>query len=255
MNSKICSCHVSHIRFKPIHRSFNYCQSMFYLDLDEISELKNFSPWLGLNKFFPLAFINQDHLIYPRQKLDKTLKQAVLEYIQSQNKKIDEIDKVFLLTNLRNFGYVFNPISVYVCFNNNKEIVYIIYEVGNTFGEQKLFLTDQTQWQQKKFFYVSPFINLDTDFDFKLKVSADDLFLNIKSSDEESIILNAWVKARFLDFNRINLVKTILYFPFNSLKVFLAIHFQALRIWMRRLPYLKKDSLMEKQKEVLNGKS
>jgi hypothetical protein len=250
VNSKIGKGVVSHTRFSPIKRKFTYHQSMFLIDLDEINQLSKFSPLLGLKKLYPLSFKSQDHFIYNGE----SLKESVINFIKSKNPDL-EVSKIFLITNLRNFGYVFNPISIYLCFDNQENFLNVVYEVGNTFGEQKLFFTEEKKFIQKKNFYVSPFIDLETNFRFNLNFSEKKFQLSIGSLEKDQLILNAWINLEFRELNKKNLVKIIFSFPFNSLKVFLAIHYQALKLWLKKLPYIKKEDNLSKQTEVLDGKN
>ena len=163
-NSSLYECTVMHHRLEPLKHRFVYKIFMFSLDLDELDSLHS-KLWLfSRNSMNIFSFGDSDHLQYGKT----TTKENIIEYLRQ-----NEIDlyggKIYLITNLRTFGYVFNPVSFYFCYDAGGNAVCAVSEVGNTFGEMKPYLLDRTDKNETgfrkrmdKLFYVSPFINLDT---------------------------------------------------------------------------------------------
>jgi len=258
MNSSLYICQLMHNRMAPKPHRFHYKVFMFWLDLDEIDAITKKFFLISRNKFNVFNFRDADHVQLPANKPDtsKNTKQHVLDYLQSQNVKTTN-PKIFLLTNLRTFGHQFNPVSFYFVYENN-EPVCSIAEVSNTFGEMKLFLLGketlkdgQFTYQTKKYFYVSPFIDHDVDFAFQLQLPSDKLNLRIDDyrNGERFFIATLTGEKRELTGSR--LLAYTLRFPLITVKVIGLIHWNALLLWLKKIPYRKKAANSELQKDVL----
>lgn len=247
--SKLAQCDVVHTRYQPIKRTFRYQQMMICLDLDERITLDQWKPWFGIHRYYPLSFIESDHYT----GLGQDLKQAVLDYVKLQAPYLS-VERVLLLTNPRSWGHHFNPISTYLLLDTTDQCVGALYEVGNTFGEQKLFFSAGLTAQAPKHFYVSPYIPLETQFHFALAYSPEAIHLRITSEGDEGLVLAATLQVKLLPWTRQNLRQMIWRYPFNSLKVLRAIHWQALLLWFQRLPWIKKQEHPELQQGILDGK-
>jgi hypothetical protein len=232
---------------------------MFYLDLDEIDELSKRLKFISRNRFNLFNFRDKDHLQLPRENPDasKNIKQHITDYLQLNGITIGN-GRIMVLTNLCTFGYQFNPVSFYFCYDDQESPICSIVEVCNTFLEMKpYFLGTGTMQKDKfklnttKYFYVSPFIDMDTNFDFDLHLPDDKLQIKIDDYDKNG--------KRFfistLTGNRVPLKdSTLLFyffsFPLITLKVIGLIHWQALKLWLKKIPYHKKSADLELQKEV-----
>jgi len=253
LKSKIFIGNVQHVRTQPIKYFLGLKHFMFFLDMDNLNYLDNFYPLLSYKKRGIFNFNKKDHYILRKKDLKP--------HFRDITKK--DIDKVYLLTNLRFLKYVFNPISVFFCFDKKENLSSVIYEVGNTFKEQKIydnsFIEGPTaSLKTKKFFYVSPFIPLDTVFNFfseikRNKKEDESIFLKVDSIQNEDKILTATFSAKSKEITIKNLIVLIFFFPFQSLKVIFLIHWHAFILWFKKLKYIKKNDNQEKQKEVLYG--
>ncbi|HXP49038.1 MAG TPA: DUF1365 domain-containing protein [Bacteroidia bacterium] len=258
MNSSLYTCSVMHNRLAPKKHNLHYNVFMFWLDLDEINEVAK-TYWLfSRNRFNMFNFCDADHLQLPIDNPDKTknVKQQITGYLQSQNVKLNS-PKIFLLTNLRTLGYQFNPVSFYFIYENEKPVC-CVAEVGNTFGEMKLFLLNsetlsknQFLYRTKKYFYVSPFIEHDVDFDFHLSVPNDKLNLRIDDYRGEDRFFIATVTGNKKEITQLRLIWYALRFPFITLKIISLIHWNALLLWLKKIPYHKKEANPNLQREVL----
>lgn len=226
---------------------------MFYLDLDEIDMLAKKLFLFSRNKFNAFAFRDRDHLVYDKPGV----KENILKFIRENGIK-QEVGRIQLLTNVATFGYNFNPVSFYFCFDKENNPLCVVPEVGNTFHELRPFfigrdnlIDRQYSARIQKYFYVSPFIDHDVFFDFQLTVPGEKL--NIKINDyqhgERIFITHLWGKQKPL--NDINLLKYALKYPFVTVKVIATIHWQALKLIMKKVPYFRKNEFLELQKGAL----
>ena len=172
MNSCLYECSVMHHRFTPNVHHFEHDLFMFYLDLDEL-DLVAQKIWLfGHNCKNIYNFCDADH----QPAGQNPLKERITAFLRDNGIDPGPFCRVMLLTLPRVCGYIFNPISVYYCFDVDGAPVGSVAEVGNTFREMKLFLLRDGDLTGTTFgkiipkhFYVSPFSSLDLSFDFRLK--------------------------------------------------------------------------------------
>ncbi len=256
MNSCLYECDIMHHRLEPKKNKFSYRLFMFYFDLDELPfwnrTLRLFS-WNAANLF---SFRDSDHL---DRGLGQT-KKNILHYLQSQGVDLSD-GRIMLLTHLRMFGYVFNPVSFYFCFDPTGNPVCSVAEVGNTFGEKKPYLIMAGRQAGQPFrqriakdFYVSPFIDLDTEFDFDLSLPAERLAIHIDDYKDGRRFLLTSLTGKRKALTDAQLAGYTLRFPFLTLKIIFLIHWQALVLWLKGLPFLKKADHPELQKGVYHAK-
>ncbi|MGZ3765934.1 MAG: DUF1365 domain-containing protein, partial [Mucilaginibacter sp.] len=211
------------------------------------------------NRFNLFNFRDRDHLQLPKEKPDvsKNVRQHITDYLQIQGVTIDS-GRIMVLTNLCTLGYQFNPVSFYFCYDENEQPVCSIVEVCNTFREMKPYFLgadtkkdDHYKLNTAKFFYVSPFIDMDTNFDFDLEIPGEKLQIRIDDFDQrgERFFISTLSGDRKA-LTDANLLIYFISFPFITLKVIAMIHWQALKLWMKKLPFHKKGADQELQKEV-----
>jgi DUF1365 family protein len=258
-----------HNRTEPAQHRFNYKVFMFWLDLDEIDTIAKKFLLISRNRFNMFNFRDSDHAQLPADKPDttKNVKQQILGYLESQHVKLSN-PKIFLLTNLRTLGHQFNPVSFYYIYENptkstpggrlEGEPVCCVAEIGNTFGEMKLFLLGQETlkenvftYQTKKYFYVSPFIDHDVDFAFQLALPSEKLNLRIDDYRNGKRFFIATLTGKKKELTGLRLLEYTLRFPLITLKVIGLIHWNALILWLKKVPYHKKSDHDELQKDVL----
>jgi len=257
MNSCLYECVVMHHRLAPKKHRFVYKIFMFYLDLDELDEISRKVSLVSRNRFNIFSIRDADHISFGKP----SLKENLSEYLRS--KGVDPTDKkMFLLTHLRTFGHIFNPVSFYFCFDASGNPVCAVPEVGNTFGEMKTYFIGSEGLRQNifrheetKYFYVSPFVDLDTRFDFQLHVPDEKLDIRIDDIQHaKKFLLSSLVGSRQKLSDRL-LAWYSLRFPFITLKVIGLIHWQAFLLYLKKLPYHKKSHNLHLQQEVYNAKS
>ena len=231
MKSCIYKGFVTHRRFTPLRHFFAYKTFSILFDLDELEDLNKKIRFFSLNSFNLFSFYNKDHGERDGSNLKNWVKKSLKKYNLSLN-----ITKIKLLCFPRVFGYVFNPLSVFYCYENDKLKV-ILYEVKNTFNEQHtyIFLVDEnlkiiSQSCNKKF-YVSPFIEMETFYNFRLSDPGENLRILIKQTNNsrEKVLVACQIgKKQVLSSKR--LVINFFIHPFMTLKIIAVIHFEALRL-------------------------
>ena len=240
MNSCIYNGVVTHTRFKPIKHFLKYKTFSFYIDLDEIKKLDNDNPIFSYNRFNIFSFYDKDH----GDRDGKPLKIWVLDNLKKFNIN-ENINKIKLLCYPRIFGYVFNPLSVFYCYEDNS-LKAIFYEVKNTFNEQHTYIfkvknNNKIDQRCKKKFYVSPFMDMDTYYNFKLLNPNEKLSISIKQTDKEDVVLTAVQTGERKEFTFKQLILNFFRYPLMSVKIISAIHFEALLLWKKGAIYRRRD--------------
>ena len=239
-NSNIYEGKVIHKRFKPKYHYFKYNVFSLFLDLDEINLIQKKIKIFSNNSFNILSFCDKDH--GPRD--GSNLKNWVIENLKSNNIKFENL-KVKLLCYPRIFGYVFNPLSIFFVYDNYSKIIAVLYEVKNTFGEQHTYIfkvEDEniiTNSCDKKFF-VSPFIEMKSKYSFRIIKPEKKLSVSIDQSDMEGKLLYASQDGVAKEINNKNMLLSYISHPLMTFKVIAAIHFEALKLWLKGVKLVKK---------------
>ncbi len=252
-----------HHRLEPKKHRFNYHVFMFYIDLDEVTLLTK-KLWMFSNeKFNFFSLRKSEHIQLPIDKPDtkKNIKEQISIYLSQNNIEIGN-GKIMLLTNLNVLGYNFNPVSFYYCFDESSQPLCVVAEIGNTFGEIKPFLLNKNNLSKNifhlnttKYFYVSPFIDHDTNFDFNLAIPDQKLNIRIDDHKNEKRFFISTLTGTKKYLNNFNLIWYSIRFPFITLKIITLIHWNALLLWMKKIPFHKKEEEQEKQKDVFRRKT
>ncbi|MDQ8201885.1 DUF1365 domain-containing protein [Pelagicoccus sp. SDUM812003] len=250
MNSCLYRCRLMHNRIRPKRHRFTYPCFIFSIDLDELDTL---------NRSLSL-FSNEGRNVYSLRHTDHlqfgadSIKENLVRYLR-ENGKAEPVGQVRLITNLRTFGHVFNPVSFYFVSTPSGQPLCSVAEVANTFNEQKLYLLDRSEnkryrQSQAKHFYVSPYSELDTDFHFDLNVPSERLRLIITESDQAGIFFSSMLHGEKRELSDGSLAANTLRFPFITLKIIAAIHWQAARLYLKRVPHFAKKSRPDLQTDT-----
>jgi DUF1365 family protein len=240
-NSYIYTGTVIHKRFKPKMHTFNYKVFSLLIDLSEIDLLHKKLRLFSYNKFNIISFFNEDH--GPRD--GSSLKNWVIDNLKKNNIESDEV-KIKLLCYPRIFGYVFNPLSVFYVYDKNSDLTAILYEVKNTFGEQHSYIFKTKKEQNliqhvcKKKFHVSPFIEMNCVYFFRLLKPGNKISVIIEVQDQEGKILYASQDGVKSELNNNSLIKSYLKHPLMTFKIIIAIHFEAFKLWTKGIKFIKK---------------
>lgn len=260
MNSSLYKCSVMHHRMAPKENKFSYEVFMFMLDLDELKEIVQKRKLVSHNRFNLFSFSDKHHANFPGQQTaaDSPVKTKILEYLEQQGIDKSGIQRILLLTNLTTLGYVFNPISVYYCYNSEGEIICTVAEVCNTFKEMKLYLLssetkkgDTFTLHTPKLFYVSPFSELDIDFRFIIKKPGDVLSLKVNDYKEEKCFFTSSLSGSRKKLSDANMLLYFLRFPMITVKVIALIHWQALILYFKKIPFIRKNNNLSLQQNLV----
>lgn len=258
-NSVIYKAKVMHHRLAPKKHSFWYKVFMFYIDLDELEILTKKLRWFSYNRFNLFSFRDEDHLQLPKHNPDqsKTVKEQIASYLKSQNVDIGN-GKIMLLTNLSVLGYNFNPVSFYFCFDEHNHPLCAIAEISNTYHELKMFFfskdeLDGNTFKQRvqKHFYVSPFIDLDDFFDFNLVIPTEKLDIKIDDHDKQgNKFFISTLKGERKQLTNANILRYFFSIPMIPLRIMGLIHWQAFKLWIKKIKYHPKAANQDLQKDV-----
>ncbi len=245
-----------HARFKPRAHRLVYRLFWFCLDLAALETSLPSGGWLGRGTWSLYRFCDEDHLCIPEYG-GLTTRQKLIRYLQAKGIHWDGSRSV-LVTQLRFLGYVFNPVSFYFCWNADGTPAAAVAEVGNTYGEMKLYAMGPAELEEgvfrlrvPKYFYVSPFTDLTTEFEFRLDPPGDVLRCDVDDFKDGERILMATVQGARKNLEIRQLFWMTLRFPFVTLGIIFLIHWNALLIFLKRVPYFPKDYGPGDQREVL----
>lgn len=258
-----------HHRLAPKKHSFWYNVYMFYIDLDELETLNKKLRWFSYNRFNLFSFRDKDHLVLEtkaerlKTEVDNSqishlsVKQQITAYLKSHNVEIGN-GKIMLLTNLAVLGYNFNPVSFYFCFDENNHPLCAVGEISNTYHEMKMFFFGKDELEGNMFkqrvqkhFYVSPFIDLDDFFDFNLKIPSHKLSIQIDDYDKAGnrffiSSLNGLQKP----LTNATMLRCFFAIPMIPLCIMWLIHWQAFKLWVKKIKFHPKAANQHLQKDV-----
>jgi DUF1365 family protein len=246
--SCLYECTVMHRRLQPKHHEFVYRIFLFFLDLDEIPALTRDVPLFSAGEPNLYSLRNEDYFQFHSNGLRANLE----TFLQTQN-ITDRPASIRLLTLPRMLGYTFNPISIFFCFDSHNRPLTSVVQVGNTFGELKPYLVPLDESGQgfhirvPKNYYVSPFSPLDLAFDFRFKNPGERLHIAIDDYRGEEKVLLSTLTGQRTEFTTSRLARLTLAFPLVTLKIIFLIHWEALRLWLKGVPFHTKESLPERQ--------
>lgn len=256
MNSCLYECEVMHHRLSPKEHHFRYRIFMFAFDLDEIDEVARRVPLFSRNRPNLYTFRDRDHLTLPGKDNTST-RENLVEFLAQNGIRFPSDGRITLVTLPRVLGYIFNPVSFYFCHDSAGAPLCAVAQVGNTFGEMKPYLLREPVGENAfrlvtpKHFYVSPFSALDLAFDFKLRVPGDRLEIHIDDREGDRPVLLSALTGRRAPLTTAQLAWFTLKYPLITLKVIFLIHWHALLLWMKRLPWHRKADRLDLQRNVL----
>ncbi len=249
MRSAIYTGTVFHVRKHPKKHSFTYKLYMMFFDLCEIDELVSSSSLLSKTRWAPLQFKREDFHGDPSNSILEEIRKTVRAKLG-----LNLTGPVCALGNWRCFGLNFNPIVVYYCFDSEGEhLEAIVAEVTNTpWLERNAYVLrvddheiKDVHTRIKKDFTVSPFNPLNMDYEWDSSFPGTKLNVGIKSYQHDDLVFQAKLHLERIKLNKVNLRKNlrkiVLDFPFMTLKVVLAIYFEALKLYLKGVPFLGKD--------------
>jgi DUF1365 family protein len=234
-----------HRRFSPRAHAFTYPIFMALLDIDRLPALMRVSPFTAHNRFAWASFHDADHLEPgPASVRDKLRADAARAGFDLPD------GRVLLLTHLRYLGYVFNPVSFYYCYDRDEGLRAVLAEVNNTYGGRDTYwLTTPCSrpesatlsFRTAKRLYVSPFIPMDVDWTFHFSRPAESLQVHMSALPASAVplpvpVLDATMRLERRPWTSGAWLRTLLRFPLMTVSVIAAIHWQALRLYVKGVP-------------------
>ncbi|MEN0002225.1 MAG: DUF1365 domain-containing protein [Pseudomonadota bacterium] len=230
---------VMHARLKQLSHRFTYRVFCALIDLDRLQDANRQSRLFSVNKRNILAFFESDHLP------DKVPGESLRAYADTllERAGVEKPDRILLLAYPRMFGFVFNPISVYYCYDADEQLTALIYEVRNTFGERHTYVCRVMDGQlseagvrqeRNKIFYVSPFIDMPMRYHFRMLPPGGAVKMRILETDEAGDpLLSATFSGTKAPLNSATVAGQLARLPFMTLKVVAGIHYEALKLWLK----------------------
>jgi len=226
---------VVHERLRPKRHSLRYSVFTLLLDLDELPELDRRFRLFAHNRFAPLSFYDRDH--------GPTTGAALRPWVEDRLREAGIEAKggpIRLLCYPRIFGYVFNPLSVFFCYRPDGGLAAILYEVCNTYSERHTYVIPVAGSKRRvvrqtcrKLLYVSPFIDMVADYHFRVLPPDDEVSIVIRQEDSGGLLLAACFRGEREEIDERALARILLRFPLQTLKIITAIHWEALRMWLK----------------------
>ena len=248
INSIIHSCiyqgEVFHQRFSPCEHKFSYKIFFLAIDLDELPQLNNIGRLFKTDRFAPLRFFAADYL----QHKNQITRQNVWDKVAELGGQIKN-GRILFVGQVRCCGLYFSPINTYYCYDEDCQLSYLLAEVSNTpWNERHYYLIDMESEQiSEKAFHVSPFMDLEMKYHWRIKQPSQHLSLSLESRihglDDDKFFRANIAMTRQAFTNR-NLLKNLLAIPVMTLKTVLGIYWQALKLYVKGVPYIahsKKD--------------
>lgn len=246
-NSSIYVGNIIHRRFTPKNHSFNYRLYMLALDVSDVEQAKSGKGIFGFSWYSPLRFVEKDYL----KNEPNTLLHRITNKIRSLNGH-SEINRIVMLVQVRCFGIYFSPANFYFCYDQDDNCTQMLAEVSNTpWNERHYYLVNLSDnsdvLTSEKVFQVSPFMGLDMTYYWHIKppkVNSDKLVVKIEnkqlneSSGELEKIFDASLLMHKKAFTQRNLFRIWCQLPVMTVKVVAGIYWQALRLFIKRIPFL-----------------
>jgi DUF1365 family protein len=237
-------CRVMHERLLPFRHKFDYRVFSLLLDIDRLPEITAASRLLRHNRFGLISFHDRDH--GPR---DGSGLRPWVEAALARDGLQDAAARIRIFCFPRLFGYVFNPLSVFFCYDADDHLRAVLYEVKNTFGDQHGYLIEvplgsnsdpAIEQSATKQFHVSPFLPLDGEYRFRLLPPGDKIGITITQlSNSGAVQLVATQTGRREALTDHSLLKAFIRHPLMTVKVMAGIHWEALQLWRKGAAFFR----------------
>jgi uncharacterized protein len=233
---------VMHRRLRPRRHRFRYRVFWLLLDLGELAALSSRLRFFSHNRPNLFSLHDADHgdgtTTSLRLQVERQLAAVGVDIAGGTIK---------LLCMPRTFGYNFNPLSVYFCHDAMGTLAALIYQVHNTFGERHSYVlsvernADAIYQHCEKRLYVSPFLEMDLQYKFRVKPPVADVTIAIHAQDRAGVVFTGALAGSRQELSDWRLVRVLLRIPLVTIKVIAAIHWEALRLWLKGTPLVPRS--------------
>lgn len=239
-----------HRRFHPKEHAFSYPLFMAFLDVDTIQETMGRARFGDYNRFNWASFHERDFFGDPAL----SLRERVTRDAAEQGITLPD-GPMYVLTHLRYLGYCFNPVSLYFCYGSDGRDPLVMAEVNNTFSEHRNYwlgphnalpAENSMRFRCAKDFHVSPFMDMDLEYDFTFTHPVDKLAVHVKVLRGGESFFDATLSMEREPWTSANLTRTLARYPWVTAKVIAAIHWEAVQLWWKGVPVFTHPERKEK---------
>ncbi len=248
---------VMHARLKPSVHRFSYNIFSLVIDLDKLNQAGKPSRIFSVNRSGITSFHEKDHGLRDGSSLRKHINTLLQEGDMEAPKKI------LLWCNPRVFGYTFNPLSIYFCYDENEEIIALVYQVNNTFGQTHSYVAKVANDEElspairnsaNKCFYVSPFLDMNMRYDFRIQPPDEKLRIRILEHDKNGPILSATFAGDRQPLTTSNLLRGIFKTIGLTWKITAGIHYEAVFLWLKGIKLRARPTPPQKASYISDDK-
>jgi hypothetical protein len=231
---------VRHLRLRPVRHGFDY--DTFFVLLPMRSLPTHGVPGLPRNRLGLVSFRDADHGLGGADAL------AWIESVLAAHDITDASGEIWLQTYPRVLGYAFKPVSFWYCQREDGTLAAIVAEVNNTFGERHCYVLSGAQLaygrelQADKIFHVSPFCSVEGRYRFRFMRTAERIVARVEHDDADGPLLITSMAGRLQALNRMALLRACARMPAMTLALTWRIHWHALRLWLKRVPFFSKPA-------------
>lgn len=236
MRSAIYEGTIAHHRRAPVDHRFSYSVALPFVDLDELDILTGIHPLWSTERHNLVSFWRRDYLPDRSGPLTEAVRDTVEERLGRRPS-----GPVVMLAHPRTWGWLFNPIALYYCFDPHAlRVEALVAEVTNTpWHERHVYVVGEPgRHRFAKELHVSPFFSMDMDYELVYGEPTDRLSLSMRAVRGGDTLFEASLRLRRHEANQRRLGRLLWHHPFPTMRVSAGIYRQALGLWRAGVPFV-----------------